>query len=177
LQAWQVIAIVPASLSPLDDVQTRLDALPALHRWVRRMLLLMAGGWLLVFGVALWLNPYQANGQPRQMETHLQLGLPPCTFRVLTGVPCPSCGMTTSFALLARGDIVNSMRANAVGTLLAAFGMVLVPWSLASVYKGRLLIIRSLETALTWTVVVFVTLMLIRWAVVLIIGWQNGSFH
>jgi Protein of unknown function (DUF2752) len=141
------------------------------------MLLAMAAGWLLVFGVAFWLNPYDAEGQPRRLETHLQLGLPPCTFRILTGVPCPSCGMTTSFALLVRGDVANSMRANAVGTLLAAFGMVLVPWSLASVYKGRLLIIRSLEKALTWSVVVFVTLMLLRWVIVLVAGWQNGSFH
>jgi hypothetical protein len=141
------------------------------------MLLGMAAGWLLVFGVAFWLNPYDAEGQPRRLETHLQLGLPPCTFRILTGVPCPSCGMTTSFALLVRGDGANSMRANAVGTLLAAFGMVLVPWSLASVYKGRLLVIRSLERALTWSVVVFVTLMLLRWVIVLVVGWQNGSFH
>jgi hypothetical protein len=96
---------------------------------------------------------------------------------MMTGVPCPSCGMTTSFALLVRGDVENSLRANAVGTLLAAFGLVLVPWSLASVARGRLLIIRSLERALTWTVVVFVALMLIRWAIVLAVGWRNGSFH
>ena len=51
------------------------------------------------------------------METHRQLGLPPCTFKEMTGLPCPSCGMTSSFALLVRGDVMNSLRANAVGTL------------------------------------------------------------
>jgi len=89
----------------------------------------MALGIVLVFGIARWLNPYE-NGQPRRMETHVQLGLPPCNFRILTGVPCPSCGMTTSFALLVRGDLENSLRANAVGTLLALFCLAVVPWSL-----------------------------------------------
>ena len=31
--------------------------------------------------------------------------MPPCNFVLMTGKPCPSCGMTTSFALLVRGDI------------------------------------------------------------------------
>ena len=34
--------------------------------------------------------------------THQQLGLPPCIFFNLTGIPCPSCGLTTSFAHAAR---------------------------------------------------------------------------
>ena len=34
--------------------------------------------------------------------THQQLGLPSCVFFKLTGIPCPSCGLTTSFAHAAR---------------------------------------------------------------------------
>lgn len=34
--------------------------------------------------------------------THLQLGLGPCTFLTLTGFPCPMCGATTSFTLMAH---------------------------------------------------------------------------
>src|SRR4051812_36259079 len=83
-----------------------------------------------VFGVAVWLDPYDAEGKAKLIETHRQLGLPECTFKALTGKPCPSCGMTSSFALLVHGDVANSFRANEVGTLLALFLLVVLPWSL-----------------------------------------------
>jgi len=151
------------------------DVLPALSRWVRGVLLAIAFGLVAVFGIAAWLNPYDADGRARRSETHLQLGLPPCTFRLLTGVACPSCGMTTSFALLMHGDLENSLRANAVGTLLAVFSLAVIPWSLASVLCKRPLFIVSFERATTWIVVVFVVLLLTRWFVVVGLTWWNGS--
>ena len=36
--------------------------------------------------------------------THERLFLLPCIFRFVTGLPCPFCGMTTAFTLLARGQ-------------------------------------------------------------------------
>jgi len=137
-----------------------------LSRWVRGALAGMALGLVAVFGVALHLDPYQ-NGQPRMMETHMQLGLPPCNFKLLTGLPCPSCGMTTSFALLVRGDWWNSLRANAVGTLLALFCLAFIPWSLYCAVRGRSLFVVSMERATTWTVIIFLALLLVRWAIVL----------
>ena len=143
--------------------------------WVRRALLAVALGLVPVFGIAVWLNPYDEEGKARRTETHLQIGLPPCTFRSLTGVPCPSCGMTTSFALLMHGDLENSLRANAVGTLLAVFGLAVIPWSLACVLRKRPLFIASFERATTWVVIVFVVLLLTRWFVVVGLAWWNGT--
>jgi hypothetical protein len=138
---------------------------------VRASLLAILAGLLVLFAVAFWLHPYDPDGQPLRMETHRQLGLPECTFYRMTHLPCPSCGMTTSFALLVRGDVGASLRANAVGTLLAGSFLVLIPWSVPSLIRGRLLGVRSLERTLTWFVAGFLILLLGRWLIVLGLYW------
>lgn len=50
--------------------------------------------------------------------THTQLGLPPCGFLLVTGYPCPGCGLTTSFAHMMNAELVAALRANAFGVLL-----------------------------------------------------------
>jgi len=142
-----------------------------LESWVRGTLLGIALGLAGVFAVAAWLDPYDELGQPRRLGTHRQIGLLPCTFREWTSKPCPSCGMTTSFALLVRGDLLNSLRANAVGTLLALTCLAAIPWSLACVATRRRLLFRSLELALIWFLAGFLILVLLRWAIVLMLGW------
>jgi hypothetical protein len=164
---------VPAPLDETDEAQDFPAALPYLTWWVRGLLLVMAAGLVTVFGIAVVLNPYRGDGTPRTMETHLQLGLWPCTFKAATGLPCPSCGMTTSFALLMHGDPVNSLRANWVGTLLALFGLALVPWALLSVLRKRPLFVLSLDRALSYAVVTFLVLMLLRWSVVVALAWWH----
>lgn len=139
-----------------------------LAKWVRVWLLILAGGGLLVLGIALWLNPYNADGSRKSMATHTQLGLPPCNMVVMTGKPCPACGMTTSFSLLAHGDVVGSAKANWVGTLMAAFGAALIPWAVVSAARGKYLFVRSGELLMTVAMVVFTVLMAARWAVVLL---------
>ena len=37
-----------------------------------------------------------------------------CPFRLVTGHPCPGCGLTHAALCLARGDIVGSLRAHAL---------------------------------------------------------------
>lgn len=56
---------------------------------------------------------------PRGHSTHERLGLPPCGLLVVTGVPCPSCGMTTAFAHAARLEVLAAARAQPVGLLFA----------------------------------------------------------
>ena len=142
--------------------------------WVRGTLVGLALGMAVVFVIAARLNPYNPDGSARRMETHKQLGLPPCRFYEVTHLPCPSCGMTTSFALLVRGDVVNSLRANAAGTLLALFCLVFIPWALASVACRRPLFIRSLERAMLWCVLGLMTLMLTRWLLLIGVYWWTG---
>lgn len=53
------------------------------------------------------------------MGTHTQLGLPPCGFLSVTGIPCPSCGLTTSVAWIGHGEFIRSL-------VTQPFGLVLV---------------------------------------------------
>ena len=73
---------------------------------------------------------------PRGYGTHQRLGLPPCSFQRLVGRRCPSCGMTTSWSHLMRGEMVKSLQANAAGTMLGILAGALIPWLLASGMRG-----------------------------------------
>jgi hypothetical protein len=137
-----------------------------MQRYVRVILALMAVGFTAVLIIAACLRPYDADGNPYSMGTHQQLGLQPCNMVVLTGKPCPACGMTTSFALLVHGDVANSLKANWVGTLFCVGIAVLTPWAAASAYRGRLLWVRNGEMFATILLTTLLVLMMGRWLVI-----------
>ena len=153
-----------------ERLEKPVPVIPLLRGWVRCALVLIAVFLIGIFAIALALDPYQ-GGQAWTMGTHQQLGLPPCTFYKLTGKPCPSCGMTTSFALLVRGDVWNSLRANAAGTFLALCCLAVIPWGLVCAWRGRVYGITAIEPVLTRLVVLFLILMLVRWGIVLLVTW------
>jgi hypothetical protein len=137
--------------------------------WVRGGLLAMAAAMVFVFYLATQVHPFNADGSPMRTGSHQTLGLPNCRFKEMTGMPCPSCGMTTSFAFLVRGDLVNSVKANWVGTGLAVFCILFIPWSVVSTFRGKYLWIRNIEGVLGLLVGVFTVLMLARWGLVLLL--------
>lgn len=77
---------------------------------------------LLVLLTARALHP-DASG----FGTHVQLGLPPCLFRAHTGLPCPACGLTTCFSLLAHGYLRSGVYCHPVGALLFTLVCLSVP--------------------------------------------------
>lgn len=65
------------------------------------------------------------------LGTHRQLGLPPCGLQQHLGIPCPGCGGTTAFALMARGMVLPALRANlAAAALYPLLVLALVPLAL-----------------------------------------------
>lgn len=80
----------------LTDVADRLGRYPAtvINRVVGAAL--AAPSWM-VLGLASWLTP-----SPTGVGTHTQLGMGECLMLHVTGYPCPMCGMTTTFTLLAH---------------------------------------------------------------------------
>lgn len=85
----------------------------------------VAAGCLAVLLLAAWLPP-----SPTGTGTHTRgLGLPPCNFLSTTGVPCPACGMTTSFSWFAKGNLPASLYVQPMGAILATLAA-------ASVWAG-----------------------------------------
>jgi len=106
---------------------------------------------LAVLAVAAWIPP-SSEGH----GTHQQLGLPACGWLVSTGRPCATCGMTTSFASLTKGDIGGSLSAQPFGTFLA-LGSASVFWI-------------ALHTALTGSRAATATLRLVRPRLLWVVG-------
>ncbi|MDO8629024.1 MAG: DUF2752 domain-containing protein [Phycisphaerales bacterium] len=69
---------------------------------------------VVVLAVAARLTP-----DPAGFGTHRQLGSTPCLMPVLTGYPCPTCGMTTAFAYAVRGRLGAAFHAQPAGLLIA----------------------------------------------------------
>jgi hypothetical protein len=117
--------------------------------------------------IATRLEPAKAG-----LGTHHQLGLPACTVRLIWGVRCPSCGMTTSWAHLVRGQIGDSLRCNAGGT-----GLGIVALTSAMVLGGHAIIgrvpTRAWAIALTWSVAISIGLAVADW----VCRWSTGGLQ
>ena len=124
----------------------------------RLALSLLGGGLLTLLALALVLQPARTG-----YGTHQQLGLPPCTFLVLFGLRCPSCGMTTSWAHLVRGQLAAATEVNAGGTLLGLLAMMTRPWAVISAVRGSYLGGQPSHRALLLVTLVVVVVTLAHW--------------
>lgn len=108
--------------------------------------------------VAAWLKP-SSTGQ----GTHQQLGLPPCTFVMLFNIPCPTCGMTTSWSHFMRGNIVASWNANPGGLCLAVLSTAAGIWGFFVAFRGKY--VRFLPNRTGWAIALVITaITLVDWA-------------
>lgn len=85
-----------------------------------------------VLGIARWLTP-----SDRGYGTHQQLGLGECTMLQLTGFPCPMCGMTTTFSLLAHVRLVDALFNQPFGIVLFSATLLCFLVGVADVVTGR----------------------------------------
>lgn len=97
---------------------------------------------VLVIGIAFLVGYGVVVSDPRTDEP-LHVTLPggkeielfPCPFRVLTGVPCPVCGISRSCALTLRGDLAGGFRAHPLGPVLVAGAVAAVVWALGCLLR------------------------------------------
>ncbi len=134
-----------------------------------------------VLGVAAVLRPH-ASGT----GTHQELGLPSCSFLARTGLPCPTCGMTTSLSAMAHGQVLLAWQAQPFGVVLflalAGFAVLATVESLGG--RGVLAGLQGagskrpgitawgLAGWLAWVVLLGIPA---GWALKLIVGLADGS--
>jgi hypothetical protein len=99
---------------PLPIIYTGPTPAPTLSLANRFLSLMISAGCLTVLMIAAHLTP-----SPAGVATHTELGMAECQFLARTGIPCPSCGMTTSFSLFVRGKILGSLYVQPMGCVLA----------------------------------------------------------
>ena len=108
--------------------------------------------------------------------THVQMGLPECRTMVVNGVPCPTCGLTTSITAAAHGDFAASARANAFGTVLF-FAIVLAGViGILQAASGRNLLGRIFRRRWWFLCGILITGVLAGWAIKLAIGYNTGQY-
>ncbi len=61
---------------------------------------------------------------------------PMCAFSMLTGLSCPGCGLTRSFAFLEDGDLGASFAMNPLGPLLWTLVVAQLPYRMLRVWRG-----------------------------------------
>jgi hypothetical protein len=122
-----------------------------------------------VLGLAAWLSP-----DPRGLGTHQKLGTGPCGMLVMTGLPCPTCGMTTAFAHTVRGQWVRAAWSQPAGFLyaLATIGCAIV--CIITLVTGR---VPRAIAARSPIVILFSVLAVLLggWGFKLIAGLLDGS--
>lgn len=116
LMSRGVLSTVSAVDETLPIIYSTRRASPARLGVAARMLALLGA----LACLAVLITAALATPNPAGVGTHASsLRLQPCHFLLTTGIPCPGCGMTTSFAWFARGNLLASVYVQPMGSALA----------------------------------------------------------
>ena len=104
-----------------------------MHPWVDRafscVVVLTAAGLTYVL--------LRTTPDPSGINTHVQLGMQPCGWPAAYGIPCPTCGVTTSASLLVHGQVLDALVNQPFGALAAVGGLAMGVWCAWCLSRGR----------------------------------------
>lgn len=70
-------------------------------------------------------------------DNHLETAQSFCPFKMLTGLPCPGCGITKSLVYLYQGDLHKSLYYHVLGPFVMLFSVVSIIVLLAELMTGK----------------------------------------
>lgn len=111
---------------------------------------------LLIFTFIL-ITPFFLTPDKRGFGTHEEIYLPPCTFHALTGLPCPACGLTTSFTYMARFEIKKAFLTHPFGALLFISLVGLFFFSIINLFRRKNLNLKRIN----WSKVGYIIFILV----------------
>lgn len=160
----------PSGASGASGAAVAAAGVPLADRVPALVVFLVCSG---VLTVAVLLTPNTRDG----VGTHTALGLPACGLYETTGIPCATCGMTTSYSLAAHGHPIDAFINQPAGALLALLT------AMAAVLSGYALVTGMSLTpigAMLWrprVVVIGISVLLIAWAykIVVLNGWLGAN--
>jgi hypothetical protein len=126
--------------------------------------LIIAGALIVPF----LLDPGTVTASTTLSGLHTRLHLPPCLFLAITGLPCPFCGLTTSFTLLTHGTLGRAFLANPSGPPLYGIMLCLLVIYVILRLRGRENLLLSLINRISgkMLIIMLVVMWIARLAVI-----------
>lgn len=103
-------------------------------------------------------------------DTHTQLGLQPCGWPVVHGMPCPTCGCTTAACHLVHGSFVDAFVTQPFGAALALVGLLLGAHALYCLLRRHSFVDLWLRMPFAKVVIALVVLFFVGW------GYKYATF-
>ena len=132
--------------------------------------LVVLAGAAAVLAVSAWFEPDLSGA-----GTHRQMGMPTCNMLVVTGYPCPTCGMTTAFAHTVRGHWLAALHAQPAGFLLALATILTVALSLTTIVSGKAWTVNWCRLRPGRTVIAIIIVFAAAWAYKILAGLITGT--
>lgn len=165
-----------STTSPPAEESPPIVARPATSaRGARAWASLIAVGCASILALAAMLNP-----DPRGYGTHEQLSLGrwgsgPCGMLVMTGLPCPTCGMTTAFAHTVRGQWLRAAYVQPAGFVLALATIATLLACIGVIIRGRWPLVPWWRFGPHWVFWGLLIALVGGWAAKIVIGLADGT--
>lgn len=116
--------------------------------------------------LALLMVAVELPPSPTGLGTHRQMGFPQCAWMTVAGIPCPTCGMTTSFSHFVRGNWVASFYVQPMGFVLALLTCAVFWLGLYIALTGRPIHRLADQVPMVWVICFFMAFGIAAW------GWK-----